>query len=76
MKKIKGAVIAAKREKTVTVEVKTFKTHPLYRKRQRVKKKLSVHDEIGVSQGDQVELVESRPISKTKKWKIVRRIKK
>lgn len=78
MKKFKGNVIFAKMPKTVVVEVRSSKTHPLYKKTIWVKKKYLAHDEIGVSVGDEVVLLETRPISKTKRWKVieVRRVKR
>jgi small subunit ribosomal protein S17 len=54
--------------KTITVEVARDSRHPLYEKVMRTSKKYLVHDEIGCSPGDQVVIVESRPISKRKRW--------
>ncbi|PJE67366.1 30S ribosomal protein S17 [Candidatus Shapirobacteria bacterium CG10_big_fil_rev_8_21_14_0_10_40_9] len=71
MKEFKGKVVSAKMAKTATVLVVRQKIHPLYKKRIRVGKKYHVHDDLGVKKGDQVKFVETRPISKTKRWKIV-----
>lgn len=71
MREFKGEVVSTKMPKTVVVKVTREKVHPLYKKRIRVRKKYHVHDEIGVKEGDKVKFVETRPISKTKKWKIV-----
>lgn len=76
MKDYLGRVISTKAQKTALVEVKRQKVHPLYKKRIVVRKKYHVHDEIGVKENDQVRFVEIRPISKTKKWKIVEVVKK
>lgn len=71
MKKLTGQVISTKMAKTTVVEVRRPKIHPLYQKRLVAKKKYHVHDEIGVKPGDWVKFIQTRPISKTKKWKIV-----
>jgi len=76
MKSLIGTVISTKMEKTAAVEVERIKVHPIYKKRIKVKKKFHAHDEIGVKEGDKVRIQECRPISKTKKWKIVEVIKK
>jgi len=71
MKKFNGQVVSNKMDKTAVVEVVRFKTHPLYRKKIKVKRKFSVHDEKGVKLGDRVIIGEIRPMSKTKKWQIM-----
>lgn len=71
MKPLIGRVISTKMDKTAIVLVERVKVHPLYKKRFRVKKKYHAHDEIGVKEGNQVKIKESRPISKTKKWRII-----
>ncbi len=76
MKRLEGIVVSTKMAKTATVLVERIKVHPLYKKRMRVRKKYHVHDEIGVRLGDKVKIKEDRPISKTKKWKIIEVIKK
>jgi small subunit ribosomal protein S17 len=76
MKKFTGRVIKTKMDKTATVEVVRLKAHPIYKKRMRIKKKFHVHDELGTKVGEQVIIVETRPISKTKKWKVLEVIKK
>lgn len=63
---MKGLVIAAKLPKTVVVSVERRKIHPLYGKSFTRSKKYLVHDEIGVHEGDVVEIRPSRPISKNK----------
>ena len=76
MKLLKGKVISTKMAKTATVLVERRKIHPIYKKGIKVTKKYHVHDEIGVKLGDNVKIVETRPISKTKRWRIVEVLKK
>ena len=76
MKQIIGIVVSAKTPKTAIIKVDSFWQHPLYKKRVKRSKKYAVHDEIGVKEGQVVKIVEVRPISKTKKWKIIKIIKK
>lgn len=72
-RKFVGKVISDKMEKTVTVLVEKVKTHPLYKKRYKVHKKYHAHDEKKECRvGDRVLIEECRPISKTKKWKVVK----
>ena len=75
MKQFRGKVVSTKMEKTATVVVKSRRVHPIYKKAVKTKKKYHAHDEIGVKVGDMVKIVETRPISKTKKFKIVEVIK-
>lgn len=75
MKKLVGKVVSTKMTKTAVVEVERHKTHPLYKKRIKFTKKIHAHDEIGVKEGDKVVMMEIKPISKTKKWKIIEVIK-
>ncbi len=67
-----GLVVAAKLPKTVTVLVKRKKTHLLYQKSFARSKKYLVHDEIGVSLGDVVDLIQIRPISKNKHFQVAK----
>ncbi|MFC1727535.1 30S ribosomal protein S17 [Patescibacteria group bacterium] len=76
MKPLVGKVIRKKIEKMATVEVVRVKVHPVYKKRFKVRKKFSVHDEFKAKQGDQVRIMETRPLSKTKRWKIIEVLKK
>lgn len=71
MKVYTGKVISTKMPKTATVVVERLFEHPLYRKRVRRIKKYQVHDEIGVEVGSEVNFVDSKPFSKTKKWKVI-----
>lgn len=76
MKIFKGKVTAKKMQKTATVEVERTVIHPLYQKRYKRAKKYQVHDEIGVNVGDTVKFVTCKPISKLKKWRIVKQLSK
>jgi small subunit ribosomal protein S17 len=67
-----GRVVSDKMEQTVVVSVRTTKTHPLYKKLMRRTTNFMVHDADSQAQvGDTVKIVESRPISKTKHWRLV-----
>ncbi|MBU0999277.1 30S ribosomal protein S17 [Patescibacteria group bacterium] len=73
-KKIKGIVVSDKMNKTVVVSVSRFVKHPLYGKFYKVNKKFKAHDENNESKiGDKVEIIETRPISKDKRFKIVKK---
>lgn len=72
MKIFTGKVTAKKMEKTATVEVERMVVHPLYGKRYKRAQKYQVHDEIGVKVGDTVKFVTCKPISKLKKWRIIK----
>ena len=67
-----GTVVAKKMQKTVTVEVERQVRHPLYRKTVRRKQTFLVHDDAEKCKvGDIVRIVETRPISKTKRWRVL-----
>ena len=73
MEKVKrekiGKVVSSVNNKTITVLVETYKIHPLYGKRVKNSKKYAVHDESNKAKvGDLVKIVETKPISKTKKF--------
>ena len=66
-----GMVVSDAPEKTVSVAVETLVRHPLYKKRVRRSKKFLVHDEQNEAQvGDTVRIIETRPISKLKRWRL------
>lgn len=67
-RRMDGVVVRAKTAKTVMVRIDRSYRHPLYGKVIRSYKNYMVHDELGCRLGDQVRIVESRPISKTKRW--------
>ena len=72
-----GTVVSDKMDKTVVVEVTRRFQHPVYKKYISRRKRYKAHDEDNQYQsGDTVELVESRPISKNKRWRVARLIEK
>ncbi len=81
MKKTKqelvGVVVSNKCDKTITIVVKTYRMHPLYKKRVKYSKKYSAHDEQNQANvGDKVIISETRPISKTKRFSLVEIVEK
>jgi small subunit ribosomal protein S17 len=69
---LQGKVVSNKSDKTITVVVERRLRHPLYKKFIRRSKKYTAHDEGNICLiGDVVKIVESRPISKTKRWALV-----
>jgi len=67
-RRLKGVVTSNKMDKTVTVELTRRFRHPLYKKVIDRHKAVKAHDELGCEIGDEVKIVESAPISKTKRW--------
>lgn len=67
-RRITGVVTSDKMTKTVVVEISRTYRHPLYKKVVHSKKRIKAHDEIGCHEGDSVLLVESRPLSREKRW--------
>ncbi len=66
-----GVVTSAKMQKTIVVRVTRLMQHPLYRRVVRVHKKFYAHDEQGEARaGDTVRIVETRPLSKLKRWRL------
>lgn len=71
-KQLVGTVTSDKMDKTIVVEVSTLKQHPLYRKTVKVSKKYKAHDEQNACQvGDRVQIIESKPMSRHKRWAVV-----
>ena len=69
---LSGTVISNAMDKTVVVEVVSIKAHPVYKKRYRTTKKYYVHDEENqCSPGDKITISETRPLSKTKRWRVL-----
>lgn len=67
-----GTVVSNKMDKTIVVAVTTKKLHPLYKKYIKSTKKFKAHDESNdANEGDTVRIIEARPISKDKTWKLV-----
>lgn len=76
-KTLVGVVTSDKADKTIVVTVVTRKTHPLYRKQYSVSKKFMAHDEKNEAQtGDKVSIVETRPLSASKRHKLEKIIEK
>ena len=67
-----GVVVSDKMDKTIVVRIDRRTTHPLYRKTVTRSSKLHAHDETNdVRVGDTVRIVETRPLSKSKRWRVV-----
>jgi small subunit ribosomal protein S17 len=67
-----GVVVSDARDKTVTVELTDAMRHPLYGKTVRRNTRLHAHDEANDARtGDTVRVMETRPLSKTKRWRVV-----
>ena len=73
----KGVVVSDVNDKTIVVEVKERKPHPVYGKMMTFTKKFHAHDEkneAGI--GDTVQIMETRPLSKMKRWRLVKIVEK
>jgi small subunit ribosomal protein S17 len=74
-KKLIGQIVSDKMDKTRTVEIIEVRRHPLYQKSFNVSSKIKAHDENNeFKAGQKVEIVETRPYSKNKAWKITKAI--
>ena len=74
-RKLTGIVISDKMDKTVVVKVERIKVHPKYRRRFKVHKKYKADDEKNEYKvGDNVVIEECRPLSRDKRWKVVKKI--
>ncbi len=72
-----GIVVSNKADKTVVVKVERKYQHPLYNRTVKQSKKLMAHDETNACQiGDVVQIVESRPLSKRKRWMVLEIVQK
>ena len=72
-----GVVVSAKNDKTIVVSVESRKPHPVYKKMMTTTKKFHAHDEnneAGV--GDTVTIMETRPLSKMKRWRLLQIVEK
>jgi small subunit ribosomal protein S17 len=68
-----GKVVSDKMDKTIVVAVETAKKHPIYKKTMKATKKYKVHDENNEAKiGDTVLIMETRPLSKEKNWRLVK----
>jgi len=67
-----GRVVSDKMDKTIVVLVETSKRHPLYKKAVKRTKKFKTHDENNECKiGDRVKIMETRPLSKDKRWRLI-----
>jgi small subunit ribosomal protein S17 len=67
-----GTVVSSKTDKTITLEIEVQEAHRIYKKVVRHTKKLTAHDERNdANEGDTVRVIESRPLSRTKRWRLV-----
>lgn len=74
MKILTGVITSTKMQKTATVSVTRFISHPIYKKRIKRTEKYQVHDEMSHKVGEMVNFVPCAPISKLKRWKIVEKV--
>jgi small subunit ribosomal protein S17 len=73
-KQLTGVVVSNKMPKTIVVEIERIKEHPKYKRRYKVRKKYKAHDEKGeYKTGDKVLIEECRPISKEKRWRVIKK---
>jgi small subunit ribosomal protein S17 len=75
-RKLIGYVKSNKMDHTVVVEVSRTYRHPLYKKTVHRRNKVMAHDELGCQIGDQVRIIESRPISRLKRWVVTEIIRR
>jgi len=76
-KQLEGVVTSDKMDKTVVVQVKYLVTHPLYKRIIKRTTKFKAHDEENAcNQGDTVRIMETRPLSKDKNWRVVEILEK
>ena len=68
-----GTVVSSKNDKTITVMIETYRKHPIIGKNIKYTKKFTAHDEQNQAKaGDIVEIMETRPLSKTKRYRLVK----
>lgn len=76
-KERKGVVVSDKRDKTITVAVERRTQHPKYKRVVKKTKKYTAHDEENAcNEGDIVRIMETRPLSKTKRWRLIEIVEK
>ncbi|MGL4252720.1 MAG: 30S ribosomal protein S17 [Fusobacteriaceae bacterium] len=72
-----GIVVSDKMDKTIVVAIESMVLHPIYKKRVKKTVKFKAHDENNVAQtGDKVKIMETRPLSKDKNWRLVEVLEK
>jgi small subunit ribosomal protein S17 len=74
IKERRGKIVSAKMEKTVIVEVERRIRHRRYKKYVKVRERYAAHDNLGCAEGDIVLIKETRPMSKTKRWRVSRKL--
>lgn len=76
-KVVRGTVVSDKMDKTIVVEINTSKSHPLYGRHVKYTSKFKAHDENNEAKvGDVVEVMETRPLSKDKHFRLIRIVEK
>lgn len=74
-RQLQGVVVSDKMQKTVVVRVERMVSHPLYKRRYKVHKKYKAHDEKNECRvGDRVVIEECRPLSKEKRWRVIKKL--
>ena len=73
-KRLTGIVISNKMQKTLVVRVERIKKHPKYKKRFKSHKKYKAHTDQEYNVGDRVIIEECRPISKDKRWQVIKKL--
>jgi small subunit ribosomal protein S17 len=72
-----GTVVSDKMDKTVVVAIETFVTHPMYKKQVKRTTRFKAHDENNECKiGDKVQIMETRPLSRDKRWRVVEILEK
>ena len=72
-----GVVVSASNDKTIVVKITERKPHPIYKKMRTSTKTLHAHDELNeAGVGDTVQIMETRPLSKMKRWRLVKIVEK
>ena len=71
-----GRVVSDKMDKTIVVSVERLARHPLYKRVIRLTTKFKAHNEMGATVGDRVRIVETRPLSAQKRWRVVEIVQK
>lgn len=73
-KRLTGIVASNKMQKTLVIEVRRLVAHPIYKKRRRVSKRYKAHYDSGeYNIGDKVQIEETRPLSRGKRWRVIAR---
>ena len=74
VKKLNGVALRDTKDRTLLVAVTTVKLHPVYGKRYKAVRRFLVHSDMEVRKGEGVTIEETRPISKKKAWKVIKKI--